>query len=183
MVIVQVTIHLGNKIVVVGANGSGKTTFAKKLSGEIGIPHYELDSVYWQPDWGELTLSEFRKRVDEITRKEQWIIDGNYTRNQDLTILRADSVIWLDYPFFKTIFNVVKRSLSRSITKKPLWHNNKESFRRIFSKDSIIIFAVRTYNRKRARYKMLMLTEGFRNKNWVILRNKIDESDFFDALH
>jgi len=174
---------LGNKVVVIGANGSGKTTFAGKLSRALGIPHVELDSVYWQPDWGELPRDEFRKSVDEITSKDQWIIDGNYARNQDITLLRADTVIWLDYPFLKVIYNVAKRSVTRVVNKKPLWHNNTESFGRMFSKESIILFAIRTYNRKRKRYKKLIQDEEYKNRNWVIIKSRKDEKELMEKIN
>ncbi|HMQ81214.1 MAG TPA: AAA family ATPase [Ignavibacteria bacterium] len=72
---------LGKKILVVGANGSGKTTFANRLSKILNITHYELDNIFWKPDWKESENEEFRAKVDEVTQTESWIIDGNYSRN------------------------------------------------------------------------------------------------------
>lgn len=34
-----------NKIHIIGSVGSGKTTLARKLSSQLGIPYYELDNV------------------------------------------------------------------------------------------------------------------------------------------
>ena len=36
------------KIYIIGSVGSGKTILAKRLSGELNIPYYELDSVTWE---------------------------------------------------------------------------------------------------------------------------------------
>ena len=36
-----------NKIYIVGNVGSGKTTFANKLSKALNIKNYELDSLVW----------------------------------------------------------------------------------------------------------------------------------------
>lgn len=36
------------RIYIIGSVGSGKTTFAKKLSIEKGIKHYELDELVWK---------------------------------------------------------------------------------------------------------------------------------------
>ena len=75
----------GRKIVVIGPNGSGKTTVAKKLSQKLNIPHIELDNIYWKPNWGESSKEEFRRKVDDLTGRDEWIVDGNYARSQDLT--------------------------------------------------------------------------------------------------
>ena len=172
--------NLGRKILVVGANGSGKTTFAKKLSKILNITHYELDNIFWKPDWQESKNDEFRAKVDEITQSDSWIIDGNYSRNQDLTIGRADSIIWLDVPYYKMLYRVTKRSLYRIISQKPLWHNNRESFGKLFSKDSIILFAMRTYGRKNTKYKRLVSGNEYPGKNWVRITNSRDEKKFWE---
>lgn len=174
---------LGNRIVVVGANGSGKTTFAKRLSAELHLPHFELDSLFWLPDWGELSNEQFREKENEITEGEKWIIDGNYARNQDITIGKADSVVWLNYRMSLSMYRVVKRSLFRIYTKEPLWHNNMENLRRVFSpKDSIILFAFKSFKRKNARYEKMMTLEDLKNVNWVRIKNKKEELKFWNEV-
>jgi len=50
------------KIYVVGAVGSGKTTFSKKLSNELDIPYFELDNICWNSDGtGKRTAREIEK--------------------------------------------------------------------------------------------------------------------------
>ena len=39
------------RVVVVGTSVSGKTTLARSLAGKLGVPHVELDSLYWEADW------------------------------------------------------------------------------------------------------------------------------------
>lgn len=174
--------NLGKKILVVGANGSGKTTFAQKLSQILSINHHELDNIYWKPDWQESKNEEFRSKVDEITLSPSWIIDGNYPRNQDLTIGRAETIVWLDVPYFKMLYRITKRSIHRILTQKPLWHDNRESFRKLFSKDSIILFAMRTYGTKKSKYKRIINGNEFSDKNWVRIKNRSDEKKFWEDL-
>ena len=38
------------RVMVVGTSCSGKTTLARGLSGALGVPHIELDALYWGPD-------------------------------------------------------------------------------------------------------------------------------------
>jgi adenylate kinase family enzyme len=157
-------LNLGKKILIVGPNGSGKTTFGKKLSAKLNIPFYELDFYSWQPGWKETDYGVFRNITEELTGKDEWIIDGNYARNQDLTIPRAETVIWLDPTHAKSIYRTLKRSIVRAITQEPLWHNNRESLGRMLSKDSVLLFALRTYKRKKVKYTNYM-EEKYKGKN------------------
>ncbi len=171
----------GTKILIIGPNGSGKTTLGKKLSERTNIPFYELDFYSWQPDWIETDYAEFRKITDELTAKDDWIIDGNYARNQDITFPRADTIIWLDVSHFDSIYRTFKRSVIRAITKEPLWHNNRESFGRLFGRESVMKYAIGGHKRKRKRYSMFM-NEKFKDKNWVRIRNRKDEKIFWEKL-
>ncbi len=44
----------GARIVVIGASGSGKTTFSNQLAGKLAYNHIELDAIHWLPDWQEM---------------------------------------------------------------------------------------------------------------------------------
>jgi len=178
-------ILLGNKIVVVGPTGGGKTTFAKKLSQLININHYELDALFWKPGWVESGNDEFRKKINDVTEQSAWIIDGNYARNQDLTIGKADSVIWLDRGKFRSVYRVMMRSLKRLIDKKPLWNNNYESFgMHLNLKKSIVVFAYRSHKWKKMRYTALFENENSTAPKCIRIKNKRDESNFWkDIIH
>jgi len=176
-------ILLGNKIVVVGATGSGKTTFAKKLSQYINIKHYELDALFWKPGWVESGNEEFRKKISEVTELSAWIIDGNYARNQDLTIGKTDTIIWLDRGKFRSVYRVLMRSLKRIIDKKPLWDNNYESLRMLLSfKNSIVVYAYRSHKWKKMRYTILFGNENLKVPKCIRIKNKRDEREFWKNI-
>ena len=86
------------KIIVIGCAGSGKTTFAEKLCGKIGLPLFYLDAIWHKPDKTHISRDEFDSRLSEILALDQWIIDGNYSRTMERRIAACDTVIFFDLP-------------------------------------------------------------------------------------
>lgn len=177
----QKKFHIGNKIAVVGTTGSGKTTFARKLSELLNITHIELDNLFWKAGWEESSNEELRERIKIATDKEQWIIDGNYPKSQDLTVEKADTVIWLDCCKTLSLYRVLKRSIFRIYTKELLWDENRETLYRLFSpKVSILYFAYRSYKKKKNRYNKLF--SGDSGKNLVRLTGRKEEKEFWLSI-
>jgi hypothetical protein len=82
-----------------------------------------------------------------------WVVDGNYADlAQDLVWGRADTVVWLNYSYPVTIYRVVSRTLRRLVTREKCCNGNRESLRLALSRDSIILWALRTYHPRRAEY-------------------------------
>jgi hypothetical protein len=61
-------------------------------------------------------------------------------------------VVWVDYGFARTLWQAVTRAIKRAWHKQALARNgNKESFRRaFFSRESIIIWTIKTWRNNRA---------------------------------
>jgi len=60
------------RISVVGTTGSGKTTLARALSAQLGLPYIEMDALNWQAGWRDLSRSdpeEFVRRVGYRPRR------------------------------------------------------------------------------------------------------------------
>jgi len=172
-------LKLGKKIVILGSSGCGKTTFAVKLSNKINIKHYEIDSIFWKPGWIQTGQEEFRDLIDKVTAKDEWIIDGNYRRVKDLTIGRADTIIWLDLKMAKIMYRVTLRTAGRLIKRKTLWHNNRETLKMAFSRDSIILYSLNHYHSKRAWNNKLIRHSEMKHLNWIIIRNSREEREFW----
>ena len=51
------------RIIVVGCQGSGKTSLALKLGRKLSLPVVHLDVLYWRPGWKESDKASFRARV------------------------------------------------------------------------------------------------------------------------
>ena len=86
------------RAIVIGCPGAGKSTLARRLRDRTGLPLYYLDRLYWRADRTHLEPDEFDARLNEVLARDEWIIDGNYTRTLPMRLERCDTVFFLDYP-------------------------------------------------------------------------------------
>jgi len=142
-------VMLGHHIVVYGPSCSGKTTIAASIAQAIGVPHIELDAIFWKPDWVESPPEEFRADVSVLLTKyaDGWVFDGNYhSRIRDLILPHTDTVVWICLPFRVVFWRALKRTIVRSWTKETLWHNNYESWRlSFFSRESLLLYIITSW--------------------------------------
>ncbi len=89
---------IGDKILILGCPGSGKSTFARALAAKTGLPLVHLDNVWWRADGTHIPREEFDRALDGLLRGEQWIMDGDYSRTYEVRIRACDTIIFLDYP-------------------------------------------------------------------------------------
>lgn len=97
------------KVCVVGCGGSGKSTFSQKLGEITALPVLYLDVYYWQSGWVERKTDEWRSIVNDLLKKGEWIMDGNFNGTQDIRFADADTIIFLDLPRYRCMINALKR--------------------------------------------------------------------------
>jgi adenylate kinase family enzyme len=87
------------RIFIIGASGSGKTSLARALGERLGIPVHNLDDLTMDPRPGRQPLPEVQRRlaVDRIVASERWIAEGIHLGWTDPLLEAADLVIWLDH--------------------------------------------------------------------------------------
>ncbi|MBQ8351327.1 MAG: AAA family ATPase [Clostridia bacterium] len=85
------------RVIVIGCPGSGKSTFARALRDQTGLPLVHLDMLYWRADRTTVSHEEFDERLAKALAGECWIIDGNYQRTLEKRLSAADTVFFLDY--------------------------------------------------------------------------------------
>ena len=143
------------RIVVVGVTGSGKTTFARSLSKLLGVPHVELDSLHWEPNWTQAPLDRFRHRISAATACESWVVDGNYSVSRDITWPRATTLVWLDYPLSLILWRLWWRVLRRGLRRESLWNGNRERlWEHFFSRKSLFLWALKSHRRMKTDYPL-----------------------------
>lgn len=147
----------GQRISVVGTSGSGKTTLAKEIGQRLQIPHVELDALHWEPNWVEAPNDVFRDRVANALIGDRWVVDGNYSKVRDIVWKRADTVVFLDYPFHLVWRRLWRRTVRRAFQQEELWNGNRETIRQsFFSQESILLWMLKTYSKQRKRYPQLL---------------------------
>jgi adenylate kinase family enzyme len=99
------------KVLVIGSGGAGKSTLARDLGTLLNIDVIHLDALYWHPGWIETPRAEWRKLIEELLRRDAWIIDGNYSNTFDLRLEACDTVIFLDIARVICLWRVLKRAI------------------------------------------------------------------------
>jgi adenylate kinase family enzyme len=69
------------RIIVFGNSGSGKTTLARRLAGQHGLSHLDLDSIVWEP--GKIALKRPSGQIiasldSFLAAHQRWVIEGCY---------------------------------------------------------------------------------------------------------
>lgn len=167
---------LGERIIVIGSPGAGKSTLAKFVSEKTGIELFHLDRIHWLPGWNEIQDSEFIARQKEILSMESWIIEGNYQRTIDLRLHAADTVLFLDFPRYVCIYRALKRStLEKNKPRPDMAEGCKEKLDLDFLK---WIWNYPNRDRSETITKLAALSE----KTIITLRSRKDVRDFCASL-
>lgn len=167
----------------VGTSGSGKTTVGRAIASRLGIPFVELDALAWLPGWTNRPLAELRELVEERTRGPSWVVDGNYSKVRDLVWGRADTVVWLDYPFRRVFGQLLRRTVRRALRREELWNGNRESLRMsFFSRESILLWAIRMHGRRKRQYPGLLARPEHGHLNVIRLRSPAETRRWLDGL-
>lgn len=166
------------RLAVVGTSSSGKTTLAAELSERINLPHFDLDNLYWGPEWTPCPKPRFRDTVRAETRKDTWICSGNYSSVRDLVLGRATHIVWLDYPLPLVFSRAVRRTLSRLVTQRELFNGNRERWTMMFSPDWIPWWVLRTHRRRRREYPRLFRDPAYASAVVIQLKGQQDADRF-----
>ena len=163
------------RVLVIGGNGSGKSTFSKKLGEKTGLPVVHLDKIWWRGNWEYISREEFDVLLDNELKKEEWIIDGNFERTLEERIKYCDTVFYFDFSTVKCLFGVTERVLKNyGKTRDDMGGNCPEKFDFEFYK------AVLRFNRKnRPKTKALLEKYG---PNVVVFKSRKQADKYLNSL-
>jgi adenylate kinase family enzyme len=174
-------ISVGRRVVVTGMAGAGKSTFSRALSAKTGLPVVVLDVHFWQPGWTEPTETEWREAQQKLLAGDDWIADGNYHATLDLRLERADTVVFLDIPWWTCAW----RALVRGVRSRPAgfelpdgcdesrWHRLRDEWRLAWR-----IWRVRRSERET---ELKIISEYGAHVALYVLRSKRAVREFLDA--
>lgn len=102
------------RILILGSSGAGKTTLAKRLHDCLSLPIIHLDQHFWKPGWERPINFEWEKTVDDLAKKDEWIMDGNYRKSLEKRLPFADTVILLDFSRWTCLWRILKRRIKNN---------------------------------------------------------------------
>lgn len=104
------------RVHIIGGPGSGKTTLARKLAAEVGVPATDLDEVAYASGAGrKRTLAERAASVQQIVAQPRWVTEGIYLWWVDELFRSADRIVWLDVPWGVAAWRIVQRHVRASM--------------------------------------------------------------------
>ena len=157
--------QIGNKIIVLGCSGSGKSTFSRKLHEKTNLPLIHLDNIWWKPDRTHISRDEFDHKLVEILKSDKWIVDGDYSRTYEARFIHCDTVIFLDYSFDVCMNGIMDR-VGKERADIP-WTEKKL--------DPVLVKLVEDYVDEN-RPVIISLLEKYSNKKQFVFRTR-DEAD------
>lgn len=101
------------KIVIIGSPGAGKSTLARKLGRKLQIQVIHLDRLFWYPGWKEKPRNTRIGILQERVSRRQWIIEGTYLNSSEPRLEAADTIIFLDIPFYLCLQRIIKQHFKR----------------------------------------------------------------------
>jgi len=100
-----------SRIVIVGANGAGKTWLANRLGHALGMPVVHNDALTLTTGWARRSREDVARRRSEALRGPRWIIEGGPSILVPDVLDRATQVVWLDTPRGVRLWRIATRSL------------------------------------------------------------------------
>lgn len=175
-------ISVGRRVVVTGMAGAGKSTFSRALSAKTGLPVIHLDFHFWKPGWVEPPEDDWREKQRGLLAGDAWIVDGNYHGTLDLRLKRAETVVFLDTPWWICAWH----AFARGLRKRPLGFDlpdgcDDSAWRRLRDEWWLVwrIWRVRRSERER---ELGILSQHGRHAALHMLRSKRATRKFLDGL-
>lgn len=166
------------KISIVGYSGSGKSTLAKKLGTFYDCDVLHLDSVHFGANWVEKSDEEMIAQVKPFLEKDNWVIDGNYSRILYRERMeQADRILILKFNRFASLWRAYKRYRTyKGTTRSDMAPGCNEKFDLEF-----VCWILWNGRSKKARDRYQGIATAYPEKT-VIIKNQRQLDRFVDGL-
>jgi adenylate kinase family enzyme len=85
------------RVLIYGNSGSGKTTMARALHAEHGLPHLDLDAIAWAEPGERLPLDESVEQLQAFHRSHaSWVIEGSYGSLVEAAVPLCTELVFLN---------------------------------------------------------------------------------------
>jgi adenylate kinase family enzyme len=140
--------------VVYGVTGSGKSTLAARIGERLGLPYVSVDDLTWEPGWIAVADEVQRARMTAVCAGDAWVLDSAYSIWKDVALQRAELIVGLDLPRWRSLGRLLRRSVRRLVLRTEVCNGNRERVRNLFmSRDSIVYWHFQSFSRKRRRMR------------------------------
>ena len=104
-----------NRAMILGRPGSGKSTFACKLSQQTGLPLHHLDKDFFVSGWVEINNQYLMQIQENITKGSTWIIDENSVRSLETRWKNAELMLYLSHNRVVCLHRLIKRLFIKAV--------------------------------------------------------------------
>lgn len=171
------------RVLVIGTTGSGKTIMAQNVAEAIDGTALDIDDFHWQPGWVERKPEEMIEMFRKVLQAKRWTLAGNHSRTRHFTWAQADTVIWLNYPFYVNFLRLFWRTIKRVTTKEEVMPGCVETFRSQFlSKDSLLIWFFQTFWKRKKQYRQILAQEEYQHLTVLEFRHPRQAKSFLKQL-
>ena len=164
--------HIGNKIIVLGCPGSGKSTFSKKLHKATCLPLIHLDTVWWKRDGSHVSREDFDRKLKDVLQQDRWILDGDYSRTYEARFKACDTVFFLDFGLDECLKGIAERV---GIKRADVPWTETEL-------DPELVKRVENYARDK-RPVILALTEKYSDKSRYVFKSRSEADEWLKNLN
>jgi adenylate kinase family enzyme len=149
-----------SRVLVYGVTGSGKTTFARRIGERLGLPWHSVDDLTWEPGWVQVPTEVQRERIAAICARDEWVLDTAYSAWHDIPLASADLVVGLDFPRWRSLGRLIRRTAIRIVRRTRVCNGNVESISVLLSRDSIVVWHFKSFKRKQRRMRQWQVDPG-----------------------
>jgi len=108
--------------------------------------------------------------VQATIAADRWVMEGNYRAVREMIWERADTIVWIDLPFFVNARQLLRRTLVDCRTGRPICNGNRQRLWELIKwPDGLWVWFFRTYFRRRRQYTAMRLEPRYAGKQWIHL--------------